>query len=122
MTAALATSPTPVVRPRHRVRYRLRSRHTDLNNLVVLCRRHHHAHRDGEFSIIRRDGSFEFLRADGHVLERHVDPARFATDEPWPDGRHADVRADASTTHWTGERLDRHYAVAVLAHRRVHGP
>jgi hypothetical protein len=106
----------------HHVRHWLYGGRTDLDNLVLLCRRHHHAHHDGEFTIIRRGGGFEFLRADGRVLERRVDPSRLATDESWSDIRHAGVRADAPTTQWTGERLDRHYAVAVLAHRRVHAP
>ena len=32
--------------------------------------------------------------------------------------KHADVTADAATTRWIGHRLDRHYAISVLAQRR----
>ena len=99
----------------HHVRHWLWGGRTDLANLVLLCRHHHHAHHRGEFSIgIAADGSFAFRRPDGRGLERHVDPTLLM-----PGAR----RAGDAVTHdsrWTGtgERLDRRWAIAVLAHRR----
>lgn len=87
---------------------------TDLANLVLLCRWHHHAHHREEFSIgVGPDGSFVFRRVDGLVLEHHVDPARLSPAAP----ALAAVEAAPSWTG-TGQRLDRHWAIAVLAQRR----
>jgi hypothetical protein len=48
---------------------------TVLANLVLLCRKHHHAHHDGEFLIVSLGrGRFRFLRADRRELPQHVDP------------------------------------------------
>ena len=101
----------------HHVRHWLWGGRTDLANLVLLCRYHHHSHHRDEFGIgIAPDGSFVFRRADGRILERHVDPARFM-----PGVRAAGDRLTV-TPRWTGtgQRLDRHWAIAVLAQRRQH--
>ena len=43
---------------------------TSLDNLVLLCRRHHRAVHEGGFGLIRYDdGSVTFLRQNGTVLE-----------------------------------------------------
>ena len=43
---------------------------TALDNLALICRRHHRAVHEGGFSIVRqRDGSLRFFRRDGQPLE-----------------------------------------------------
>jgi hypothetical protein len=103
----------------HHVCHWLYGGRTDLVNLVLLCARHHHAHHDGGFSIASLGGGrFRFLRADGRELEQIVDPARLADRAGPLEAEQADVAAAAATTRWTGDRLDRSWAVAVLAERR----
>jgi hypothetical protein len=104
----------------HHVQHWLYGGRTDLDNLTLLCRRHHHAHHDGGFSIVRRGAAFEFLRADGRLLERSVDVARLGARERSVDSAHGAVARDAPASRWGGEKLDRHWAVAVLAGRRTH--
>ena len=103
----------------HHVRHWLHGGPTNLANLVLLCVRHHHAHHDGEFRIQRIGrGRFRFLRADGRVLPDQVDPGQLIEDAVPVEHEHADVTAEAATTRWVGQRLDRHYAISVLAQRR----
>jgi hypothetical protein len=100
----------------HHVRPWIFGGRTVMANLVLLCRRHHHAHHDGEFRIVADGrGQFRFLRPDGRELPRHVDPAARPDATTPIEAEHADVRPDAATTRWDGRPLDRHYAIAVLA-------
>lgn len=42
---------------------------TSVDNLVLLCRRHHRAVHEGGFQVVRHaDGRLSFLRADGHAI------------------------------------------------------
>jgi hypothetical protein len=103
----------------HHVRHWLNGGPTNLANMVLLCAGHHRAHHDGKFRIQRLGrGRFRFLRADGRVLPDHVDPGQLIDDATPIEHKHADVAADAATTRWMGQRLDRHYAISVLAQRR----
>ena len=103
----------------HHVWHWLHGGPTNLANLVLLCAGHHRAQHDGEFRIQRLGrGRFRFRRADGRLLPDHVDPAQFS-DTPTPvEDDYADIPADAATTRWIGDRLDRHYAISVLAQHR----
>ena len=89
---------------------------TIMANLVLLCRRHHHAHHDGEFAIEPAGrGRFRFVRPDGRELPAHVDAAGLrGTDAP-VEREHEDVPDTAATTRWDGSRLALDYAVAGLA-------
>ncbi len=71
-------------------------------NLVLLCRRHHHALHDDELRIVPLGkGRFRFDRADDKELPRYIDPwALVRTDVPIGD-EHPDVSATAATTSWT---------------------
>jgi hypothetical protein len=103
----------------HHVRHWLYGGPTNLANLVLLCAIHHRSHHDGEFRIQRLGrGRFRFLRADGRVLPDHVDPAQLIANGTPVEHEYADITADAATTRWIGHRLDRHYAISVLAQRR----
>ncbi len=89
---------------------------TSLDNLVLLCRRHHRAVHEGGFEVKQRsDGTTTFLRANGAVLEQAPAlPAPFARlDEgSWePD----DIPV------WDGTPLNLAYAIDVLYPPRVRG-
>ena len=103
----------------HHVRHWLYGGPTNLANLVLLCATHHRSHHNGEFQIQRLGrGRFRFLRVDGRVLPDHVDPGQLIANAAPVEHEDADVTADAATTRWIGHRLDRHYAISVLAQRR----
>jgi hypothetical protein len=55
---------------------------TSLDNLVLLCRRHHRAVHEGGFELRQHDdGTLTFFRPDGRVLEPCPTPPAFV---PWP--------------------------------------
>lgn len=95
----------------HHVQHWLRGGKTVLANLVLLCRRHHAAHHDGQLRITPVGaGRFAFHRPDGTPLGDRSAPAP-AT----PIEREHPVAATAATTRWDGTRLDLDYAIAALA-------
>jgi hypothetical protein len=83
-------------------------------NLVLLCPRHHHAHHDGDFTIVAHGGGrFRFVR-DGRVLER--DPNEMTAADATPvEQEHRGLAPSAATTRWDGSRLDHDFAVWGLA-------
>jgi hypothetical protein len=103
----------------HHVRHWIYGGKTVMDNLVLLCRAHHHAlHESYEFRIVALGrGRFRFVRADGRELPGDVDRAEFAASQPPIGDAHRDVAPDAATTRWDGTRLDHHFAVAGLAQR-----
>ena len=94
---------------------------TDLDNLVLLCGTHHRALHEGVFSLLPAgSGRWRFVRADGRELLAAVHPERWIDRTSPLDGEHP-TAADAATTLWTGDRIRRHFAVGVIAERRVAG-
>jgi hypothetical protein len=99
----------------HHVRYWRHGGLTVMANLVLLCRRHHHAQHEGEFEIeALGQGRFRFRRVDGIELPGVVapHPAGGATAL---EADHAHVATDEATTGWDGTRSNLSYAVSVLA-------
>jgi hypothetical protein len=91
---------------------------TDLDNLVLLCERHHVAHHAGQFEILPAGaGRFRFVSSDGRDLSAPLRRSASPNTRPLED-EHADVAADAATPRWEGQRLDHRYAISVLAQRR----
>ena len=83
---------------------------TRLDNIVLLCRRHHRAVHEGGFGVMRRrDGGLMFLRPDGAPLE--VAPAS-PRDLPALRDATPDVIGTPST--WDGTRFDLPWAIDVL--------
>ena len=93
---------------------------TALDNLVLLCRRHHRAvHEEGFRITLDAAGEVEFLRPDGRPLPEA--PAAPAWTGPplapvtarleW-DG--VSIDPDTLTPDWRGERLDLDWAIHVL--------
>ena len=90
---------------------------TSLDNLVLLCRRHHRAvHEEGYRVTIDAAGDVKFLRPDGHPLPE-APPASTWTGpalQPTNDGLAAagiEIGADTATPSWRGEALDLDYAM-----------
>ena len=93
---------------------------TALDNLVLLCRRHHRAvHEEGFRVTLDAAGGAQFLRPDGRPLPEAppapawTGPALQPTND---DLAEADIEIDADTAapSWRGERLDLDYAMSVL--------
>jgi len=62
----------------HHVRHWAEGGETRLDNLVLLCRRHHRAVHEGGFTVTRHaDGAVTFLRPDGRRLEDAPRPPRW---------------------------------------------
>ncbi len=110
----------------HHVRHWVHGGETNMANLVLLCQAHHLGHHNGEFSIRTRPTSgrstrtghrqFVFVRADGRELVASVDPSQFiGSVRPTEDDS---ALVDVPGGHRTGDRLDRDYAIAVLASAR----
>ena len=93
---------------------------TALDNLVLLCRRHHRAvHEEGFRVTMDAAGDVQFLRPDGRPLpEAPAAPAWTGPAlQPTNDGLAAagmEIGADTATPSWRGERLDLDYAMSVL--------
>jgi hypothetical protein len=101
----------------HRV-YWIHGGRTDLDNLMLLCERHHVAHHAGEFEILTDSaGKFRFVSSDGRNLSAPLRRRANADSRPIED-EHTGIAADAATSRWDGQRLDRQYAISVLAQRR----
>ena len=93
---------------------------TSLDNLVLLCRRHHRAvHEEGFRVTIDTVGDVRFAHPDGRPLEE-APPAPAWTGpalKPTDDGLAAagiEIGADTATPSWGGERLDLDWAMHVL--------
>jgi hypothetical protein len=99
----------------HHVRHWLHGGSTDLDNLILVCKAHHLAHHDGEFTVIPLGkGKFRFVR-DGRELPLAIDASSLARD-PWAiEAEHTDVKANAATPLWDGSRMQRAYAVDAVA-------
>jgi hypothetical protein len=89
---------------------------TSLDNLVLLCRRHHRAVHEGGFAVkAKSDGTTTFLRPDGTVLD------------PAPSIPASFVRLDATSSApdampvWDGTPFDLVYAIDVLYAPRIPG-
>jgi Domain of unknown function (DUF222)/HNH endonuclease len=107
----------------HHLRHWIHGGETKLENLILLCRRHHRMLHDEQFVIASpQPGKFIFLRPDGQQIPLAPTPPR-------PHGtleeRHAStgVAPIGLAPDWYGDRLDLHYAVSVLAieHERRRG-
>jgi hypothetical protein len=101
-----------------------------LDNLVLLCRRHHRAvHEDGFTVVRRRDGSASFFHPDGQPLDVAPLPPRWASDLTDPlsptVGRMATagltIDGYRTTRSWDGTPFDAVWAIDVLRGRETGG-
>ena len=101
---------------------------TALDNLVLLCRRHHRAvHEEGFRVTLDADGGVQFVGPDGRPLpEAPPSPAWTGPAlQPTNDGlaeAGIEIGADTGTPSWRGEPLDLDYAMSVLWRPRREPP
>jgi 5-methylcytosine-specific restriction endonuclease McrA len=104
----------------HHVRHWAQGGPTTLENLVVLCRRHHRSVHEEGYQVARGpDETLQFRRPDGLLLPEVPAPAAVPAD---PVGalraRHAAegllLHARTGCPGWLGERLDVGWAIDVL--------
>ncbi|MYJ03777.1 MAG: HNH endonuclease, partial [Acidobacteria bacterium] len=92
---------------------------TKLDNLVLLCRRHHRAvHEEGFGLTLDAEGQPRFTRPGGGVLPRVPAPPAWSGAPLAPtDAKLAEdgiaVDANTSIPNWAGERLDLPYVIGV---------
>jgi hypothetical protein len=93
---------------------------TRLENLVLLCRRHHRAVHEEGFSVEwTAEGELRFLRPDGRVLPG-VPPAPTLPEDPTSHlvrshlQQALPIEASAAPPNWNGERLDLDWAILTL--------
>jgi hypothetical protein len=107
----------------HHWRHWVHGGETKLENLILLCRRHHRMIHDEQFVIASPQlGTFVFLRPDGQQIPSAPAPPR-------PHGTLEELHASTGMApvglapDWYGDRLDLDYAVSVLAieHERRRG-
>ncbi len=111
----------------HHVRHWAQGGPTTLGNLVLLCRRHHHAIHEEGYRVSRGpDGTLEFRRPDGRALPDVPAASPVPTDPIRTlHAQHAalglQLHARTTCPAWLGERLDVGWALDVL-HPRAVGP
>ena len=93
---------------------------TALDNLVLLCRRHHRAvHEEGFRVEVDAGGEVAFRRPDGRALPSAPAAPRWTGQPLAPTAARLTAAGIAigpatATPHWHGERLDLGYAIDVL--------
>ena len=93
---------------------------TALDNLLLLCRRHHRAvHEEGFRVTLDGDGNARFLRPDGRLLVAAPPPPAWTGPALEPTNRRLAASGNAidprtAMPAWQGERLDLDWAVSVL--------
>ena len=104
----------------HHIRHWADGGPTALDNLVLLCRRHHRAvHEEGFRVTMDADGDLRFAHPDGRPLVE-APPAPLWTGpalRPTNDALAAagiEIGADTATPSWGGERLDLDWTMHVL--------
>ena len=93
----------------HHVEHWIAGGATSLDNLVLLCRRHHRAVHEGGVALrLLRDGTTAFLRSDGSAIEAApaLPTSLRRPDSSWPEPDDIPV--------WDGTPFDVAYAIDVL--------
>ena len=88
-----------------------------MDNLVLLCRRHHRLVHEGGFGVSRSgSGAIEFTYPDGRVMESGPD-RRFRGNvvsiQATNRDRGLNITPETLPPHWLGEDMD--YSLAVMA-------
>jgi hypothetical protein len=105
----------------HHIRHWADGGETNLDNLVLLCRRHHRLVHEGGFGVCRnQEGAIEFTYPDGRVMETGPD-LRFCGNvvsiKVANRGRGLDITPDTLPSLWRGERMDNSLAVLGMTSR-----
>ncbi len=92
----------------HHIRWWIHGGPTDMDNLILLCAKHHHAVHDRDWTCTGTAAAPEFRRPDGHVVDRRPPVCSGAYAELLAAHERAglDVCVDAPGGRWGGERID----------------
>jgi 5-methylcytosine-specific restriction endonuclease McrA len=111
----------------HHVRHWAQGGPTTLENLTLLCRRHHRAVHEEGYRLERLNGELRFRRPDGKVVPEMPPPAALPTDpvgaiRAWHVSQGLHIHPRSGCPGWLGERLDVVWAIDVLHPRAATGP
>ena len=101
---------------------------TALENLVLLCRRHHRAvHEEGFRVTLDAAGKVAFTRPDGRPFPQAAPPPLWTGKALAPvnerlEQEGIEIDAHTATPHWKGERVDTNWAVDLLWRPRPDAP
>ena len=104
----------------HHIRHWAHGGATALDNLVLLCRRHHRAvHEEGFKVTVDQSGAAAFVRPDGRPLPAAPpapdwDRAPLATTAKQLLAAGIEIDGSTATPAWRGERLDLKWAIGIL--------
>jgi hypothetical protein len=88
---------------------------TSIDNLVLLCRRHHRLVHEGGFGLNRvADGRIRFTRPDGRAIDDHPRLPGGTIDALRCDNQQADQAIDASSWIIPGDDMDYDIAIGGL--------
>ena len=103
----------------HHRRHWLHGGETSLENLVLLCPRHHRMVHEGGWSVARdEEGRFTFVAPTGKNVSAETREAWHGKIETlieeWEAAHGLDIGPEANEPLWDGSRLDYDYAVSAL--------
>jgi hypothetical protein len=112
----------------HHIEHWVHGGETKLDNLVLLCRRHHRFVHELGFHVERRGEQIRFVRPDGKCVPAVADGVASEGENGWMALARAHARlgikieAGTGVPHWRGERTDVNYMLAVLEQRDGRAP
>lgn len=107
----------------HHIRWWIHGGPTDMDNLILLCAKHHHAVHDRDWTCTGTAAAPEFRRPDGRVVDQRPPVCSGAHAELLAAHERAglDVCVDAPGGRWGGERIDWDCFFAAFAPEPVSG-
>lgn len=111
----------------HHIKHWADGGETSLDNLILLCRHHHHLVHEGGFDCKRsKDGEIWFEDSRMRRLDQHATPTSATLEESlaWMYRKHtdADITSESCTAKWyAGETMDWDHAVSLMFDARALG-